>query len=457
MSKLISTNPANYEVVGEVEFSTEKEIIEKIKKANIAKKEWRDFGLEKRIKLLRKVVERFIEKKEELAQLATREMGMPISQSRFDVDDSVRYFNWYLDNVSKYLSPEVVFEDDATKHTVFYEPLGVAAVITPWNFPLSNFVWGAGQCLIAGNVVVYKTSEECPMFGRLLEETITSCLPEGVFSEVYGDGKTGDFLVHQNVDLISFTGSTKVGKYLYQVAGEKFIKAVMELGGSAPGIVFEDVDLEKVVGIIYQNRFTNCGQMCDALKRLIVHESKFEEVVKELKTHLESIKVGDPQDELTDIGPLVAKRQLELLEDQVKDAIEKGAKVVIGGKAVGGGGRGAYYEPTILTNVTKDMRVWQEEVFGPVLPIVSFDTDEKAIRMANDTKYGLGAQLYTNNKEKALEIASQIESGMVSINTASYLNPCSPFGGYKDSGIGREHGKFGFAELTQVKVVAIEK
>lgn len=458
MNKLVSTNPAkNYQVLGEVNFSSEEEVVILIKKANSAKNEWRKIGLEGRISLLRKVVDKLTKKKQELAQLATKEMGMPITQSEADVNDAINYFTWYLDNAPKYLYPEIVFEDNKTTHTVFYEPLGVAAVITPWNFPLSNFVWGAAQNLVVGNVVVYKTSEECPLFGKLLEETINSAgLPEGIFSEVYGDGKLGDFLVHQDINLISFTGSTKVGKHLYQVAGEKFIKAVVELGGSAPGVIFPDADLDSVIEVIYGNRFTNCGQMCDALKRLIVHESIFEEVVQRMKKHLETVKVGNPEDKSTDIGPLVAKRQLELLEEQVKDALSKGAKIISGGKRLSNLD-GAFYEPTILTNVTTDMRVWQEEVFGPVLPVVAFKTDEEAVKMANDTKYGLGSYIYTKDKKKALEIASQIDAGMVSVNTASYIQPCSPFGGYKESGIGREHGKFGFAELTQVKVVAFEK
>lgn len=456
MPKLFSISPSNYKLLGNVDISSEKEIVEKVEKANTAKKSWKELGIEGRIKSLRKVIDKFVKKKEELAQLATKEMGMPITQSRIDIDEAIRYFRWYLDNASKYISPEVIYEDDKTVHKVFYEPFGLAAVITPWNFPLSNFVWGAGQNLVVGNTVVYKTSEECPLFGKLLEEIINSSgLPEGVFSEIYGNGKIGDFLVHQDINLISFTGSTKVGKYLYKVASDKFIKAVMELGGSAPGIVFNDADLNSIIEVIYSNRFTNCGQMCDALKRLIVQENVFDEVVEGLKKKLDSIKVRDPEDEETDIGPLVSKKQLEFLEEQVKDAVDKGAKVVTGGERLEL--NGAFYKPTILINVTTDMRVWQEEVFGPVLPIVKFTKDDEAVKMANDTKYGLGSYVYTKDKNKAFKIASQIDAGMVSVNNSSYLQPCSPFGGYKDSGIGREHGKFGFSELTQVKIVALEK
>lgn len=456
--KLTSTNPGkNYEIIGEVEISSEEEIKEKVEKAKIMQTQWKEIGLEERVKNLRRVTEEILKRKEDLAQLAIKEIGMPISQTRFDIEDAVRYFNWYLDNAEKYLFPEIVYEDSGIINKVYYEPIGVVAVISPWNYPLSNFVWGAGQNLIVGNTVVFKHSEECPLFGKLLEEIIQSCnLEEGVFSEVYGDGKIGELLVHQDIDLISFTGSSRAGKQLYKIAAEKFIKIVLEMGGSAPGIIFEDADIDKVLETIYSVRFSNCGQMCDALKRLIVHESKYDEVLQKLQTLLSSKKVGDPLEESTDIGPLVAQRQLELLEEQVKDAVDKGAEIITGGKRPEGL-EGAYYQPTILTKITKDMNVWQEEVFGPVLPIVSFKTDEEAVELANDTKYGLGAYVYTSDKEKALRIASQINTGNVSINNSSYIQPCSPFGGNKESGLGREHGKFGFAELTNPKVISMEK
>lgn len=456
-TKMVSINPSNNEILGKVESSSEGEVKSKVKKANETKLVWKELGVEERVELLKKVVSAVLARKDELAVLASKEMGMPISQSRADLQDGVNFFNWYFDNASKFLSPEVVYEDDKLTQTVFYEPIGTAAVITPWNFPMSNFVWGTGQNLVIGNTVVYKTSEECPLFGKLLEEIINSTgLPDGVFSEIYGDGVVGDLLVHQDINLICFTGSTKVGKQLYKIGGEKFIKVVCELGGSAPGIVFPDADLDSVIDVIYGNRFTNCGQMCDALKRLLVHQDIFDEVINRLKSKVKSVRIGNAGEETTDVGPLVSKKQLELLEEQVKDATGKGAKVITGGKKPAGL-NGAYYEPTILTDITKEMRVWQEEVFGPVLPVGVFDSDEEAIRMANDTKYGLGSYIYTQDKKKATSVASRIDAGMVSINTASYINACSPFGGYKDSGIGREHGKFGFAELAQVKVVAQEK
>ena len=454
MNKLKSINPSNKELLGEIEVSSEAEIKRKVANAQKAKEAWKSLGLEKRVKILREISQNLVSRKEEIAVLVSKEMGMPINDSRYDVDDSVRYFNWYLDNAEEYLSPEVVYDSESVKHTVYYEPLGVDASIAPWNFPLSNFVWLVGQNLIAGNCVVFKHSEEVPLFGKLIEEIINSCgLPEGVFSEVYGDGKVGDFLARQNINLICFTGSTRAGKYLYKVGAEKFIKVLLELGGSAPGVIFEDTSIDKVLNSIYSSRFGNCGQMCDALKRLIIHESKMNEVLEKLKAKLESLKIGNALDESTELGPLVAERQIKLLEEQVGDALSKGAMLVTGGTRHKGL-EGFFYLPTILINIKRNMRVWKEEIFGPVLPVVSFKKEEKAVELANDTSYGLGGYLYTEDKEKAKRVASKLQTGMVSINGLSYLQPCSPFGGYKDSGIGREHGRFGFHDVTQVKVVA---
>jgi len=281
-------------------------------------------------------------------------------------------------------------------------------------------------------------------------------IPTGVLNFIYGDGKVGDMLAHANIDLLCFTGSTKIGKYLYTLAAEKFIPVVLEMGGSAPGIVFADADIEKVIDTLYTNRFMGGGQMCDGLKRLIVHQSRFEEVVQLLKSKIESKKIGAAIDSTTEVGPLVAERQVKALEIQVEDARSKGATIITGGKRPTGFD-GAFYEQTLITGITSDMKVWTEETFGPVLPVISFEAEEEAITLANDTSYGLGAYIFTKDKSLMERVASKIQSGMVGHNNLSYIKPCDPFGGYKQSGIGREHGKYGFEDLTQVKVVAREK
>ena len=238
--------------------------------------------------------------------------------------------------------------------------------------------------------------------------------------------------------------------------GDLAIKVILEMGGSSPAIAFEDVDMSSVVPEIYSKRFFNCGQSCDAIKRLIVHESIYNVVIAELEKEIKKKTVGDTDSEQTDIGSLVAKRQLNLLQEQVKDATQKGAKIIIGGKTLENF-QGAFYEPTILTNIDRNMRVWKEEVFGPVLPIIKFKTEEEAIELANDTSYGLGSRIFSKDLERAKRVASKIDAGTVEINNASRWLHCNPFGGYKESGIGREHGTIGFRELCQIKVLSMPK
>jgi acyl-CoA reductase-like NAD-dependent aldehyde dehydrogenase len=456
MDKIVSTNPArNYEVIGEVEASSEEEIKEKVAKAKQAQTKWKALPLSKRIEYLKPIREELEKRKDEISQLITKETGKLPKGTLGEVEEGLKYFDDFVNNVESYIKPEVAYQEGDNTHNIVFDPLGVAAIITPWNFPFGSFVWTIVPNLLVGNTVVYKTSEECILFGKLIDEIMNNHnLPENVFNEIYGAGKVGASLVDQDINLICFTGSTKVGQELYKKAGEKFIKVVLEMGGSNPGIVFEDAEINtNLCSELSGKRFANCGQYCDALKRLLVHESRFEEVVSQMKETIEKIVVGDPQDEKTTMSSLVAERQLTSLKVQVQDAIEKGAKVITGGKSPKNL-QGAYYEPTLLTNITKDMKVWKEEVFGPVLPIISFKTEEEAIEMANDTIYGLGAGINTSDPEKAERVASKLNAGTVGINSANLWSSQTPFGGYKKSGMGRELGIHGFRELCQIKVIA---
>lgn len=458
MIKLVSTNPAdNYSVIGEVSVSSDKEISEKVKKAQLAKIAWKELGVKKRIELLSPICDEFAKRQEEMAQLITREIGKPILQARSEAKGYVEEFKWFMNNIESALKDETTFENETSVHKIIYEPFGVAAVITPWNYPFGMAIWGIVPNLLVGNTVVFKISEECPLAGKLIEEVFLSHnLPEGVFSEVYGSGDTGKQLSEADINLIWFTGSSGVGKSLYKTAADKFIKAVLEMGGSNPCVVFEDVDIKRAAEIIYSGRFQNCGQVCDAIKRLIVHESIADKLSSELKKLLESKQVGDSANEKTDIASLAAKRQLDLLKEQVDDALSKGAKI-IAQLVLPDNLKGAFYPPTILGNITKDMRVWKEEVFGPVLPIVTFKTEQEAINFANDTHYGLGARVISDDENRALRVASKIEAGTVEINEGDRWLTCNPFGGYKNSGMGREHGMLGFRELCQVKVISSSK
>ncbi len=457
MSQLSSVNPSNYELLGEVTVPKKEEVENKVKNAKIAQKSWENIGLHNRITLLRKAFEEFESKKEEFCLLESREMGMPIVEARMDFDASIDYTNWYFENAEKYLSPETTFENENEIHQVFYEPIGVVAVILPWNFPFANFVWGTIQNLIAGNTVVMKHSEECILCGKFIEEVMLKHLPNGVFNEIYGDSEIGKCLVDQSINMISFTGSTKTGKFLYEFAGKKFIKSVMELGGSAPGIIFEDADLENAIENVCFLRLLNQGQCCDGLKRLIVHESIFDEVVQKVSYIFAAKKIGNAERGDTEIGPLVSKKQLDLLISQIEEAKSQGAKAIVGGSPLETKLGGFFFEPTVFIDVKNDMRVWKEEVFGPVLPIVKFQTEEEAIELANHTDFGLGAYVFTKDSQRADRVSQAIQSGMVSINGTNYIMPFNPFGGYKNSGFGREHGKYGFSEVTQVKIVARKK
>lgn len=455
--KLISINPSNNQVLGEVEVSTTEVIHQKVIAARLAQRGWRDLGISGRNIILRRFYDLLEKNKQVLAELQSVEMGMPISESVGDIEGSLDYLRWYSDHAVECLAPFVTFENDQEIHTVYREPRGLVASIIPWNFPLANFVWQCGQSLVAGNVVILKHSEEVPLFEQKLESIAQEAqFPIGVLSFVYGDGSVGDILAHESIDMLCFTGSTKIGKYLYTVAADKFIPVVLEMGGSAPGIIFGDANLGSVIDTIYADRFMGGGQMCDGLKRLIVHKSRFDEVVKLLKDKILSKKIGHATDPKTEVGPLVAERQVKSLETQVEDAKAKGASIITGGKRPSGLD-GAFYEPTLITNITRDMKVWTEETFGPVLPVISFEAEEEAIELANDTTYGLGSYIFTEDKNIFDRVSNRIESGMVSHNNLSYIKPFNPFGGYKQSGIGREHGKYGFEDLTQVKVVVREK
>src|SRR3989344_3807773 len=322
MATLISTNPAdNCKKVGEVNISSQSEINEKVSKANKVKVLWKELGVKERVKLLEPIRDEFRERKDEIAKLISIETGKVITESTSEVIRYTDELSWFIENGPKALVDEVTLNDEKSLHKVVYEPYGVAASIAPWNFPFGMSVWGIFPNLIAGNVVVFKTSEECPLAGKLIEKIILSHnLPPGVFSEIYGAGDVGKKLTESNINLIWFTGSTKTGKSLYKIAAEKFIKAVLEMGGSNPCVVFDDVDIDKAAPIIFGGRFRHCGQVCSALKRLIVHEGVEGKLTAVLSNIVEKQKIGDPLSVSTDLGSLVAKRQLVLIKEQLQDA-----------------------------------------------------------------------------------------------------------------------------------------
>jgi len=451
--KIISTNPSNNEVLGEIEESTKEEVIEKINLARSVQSKWANLEIDKRIELLKEIYDKFEENSDKIANLISLEMGKPIVQSENEIKSTFKNIKWNLENAKSYVKPEITFESDKEIQKVFYEPKGIVVSISPFNYPFSLCCAIAFHNLIVGNVVISKPDPNLPLLYKFLEEILNSLeLPNGVWQFVFGGKEIGSFLVEQDIDMICFTGNTKTGEYLYKVAAGKMIPILMELGGSAPGIVCEDADIDGVIQGIFKKKFSNSGQLCHALKRLIVHESVFDEVVNKLKDIAESQVVGDPLDRNTTIGPLVNEKQVNTLLEQFGDAVSKGANVVCGGKQ-----KENYFGPTILTNITKDMKVWREEVFGPVLPVVRFETIEEAIELANDTIYGLGGYVFTGNKETFEKISKELKTGMVACNNLAYSAPYNPFGGVKKSGLGRTRGKWGLRGLCNIKVITFEK
>jgi len=455
---LISTNPSdNYDVLGEVSISTSQEIQDKVAAARAAQPNWQNIGLDKRIEHLQKLADVFKANREELIRLPMIETGVPKGLATGLADGAEESFAWNIANASKALATETLYEDDDQINEIIYEPYGVMGCIVAWNFLYPNFIQSATQPLLAGNTVVMKYSEEAPLFSKYIEGLIEQAnLPEGVVNFVHGDGQVGAELADADIDLIHFTGSYATGQKLYEKAAEKFIPIVNELGGSSPGIVFEDSNIDEIVEDVFWNRFLNTAQFCDGLKRLIVHESLFDEMVEKLSSYTQSKIVGNPFDEKTELGPLVAERQVVKLEGQLKDALDKGAKLICGGKRPDNL-KGAYFELTLLTNINPDMQVWHDEVFGPVLPIVSFKTYEEALELANDTIYGLSANVYTNDTKLAQQAIHDLQAGMVTVFGASAYRPQNPFGGYKKSGMGRTGGIQGFHDSVQIKTVGRKK
>lgn len=458
MKTIISTNPGeNYEEIGTVKASTLQEITAMVAAANSAKSQWGSLTVRERVEYVKKLHDAFLEHEHEMGQQISIEVGTPITECKDEVSWDRGYVNWFIDYAHESLKDEILFEDTTQIHKIKYEPVGSVAVITPWNLPYDMFVWGVIPNLLAGNTVIYKTAEECVLTGKLFEDIArTAALPHGVLSFVHGDVEEGKALVQEPVDMIWFTGSSAVGKELYAIAGKKFIRSVMEMGGSNPALIFEDADLDALLDTVLFKRFSFCGQTCDAVKRIIIHESLHDKFVEKFTKKITALVVGDPQDSKTQLGPLVSKKQLELLMTQIEDAKKLGARILCGGKQPEGLD-GAYYLPTIITDVNPQMRIWHEEVFGPVLPIISFTTEEEAIVLANDTEYGLGAQLFTKDPNRIERVSKALQSGNVDVNGCGHFKPFVPFGGYKSSGMGREHGIAGFRELCQLKTVSIKK
>jgi acyl-CoA reductase-like NAD-dependent aldehyde dehydrogenase len=448
--KVKTINPATEEVLNEYDIMTKEQINDKVKKARNAFQDWKK-DASKRIDHLHDFANQLRKDKEKLARIATNEMGKAIKEARSEVEKCAWAMEYYADN-GQILSTDEVVNTDARKTVIRFQPIGVIGSIMPWNFPYWQALRFAAPSLMIGNTIVLKPASATMQCGIEIEKTFKSAgLPDGVFQTLVGDSSVAESLIDSDTNAVTFTGSVPVGAKVAQRATSQIKKTVLELGGSDPFIVCEDADIEKASNGAIKGRFINCGQSCIASKRFIVVKNVANEFIEKFVHKAEKLKVGDPLADDTDIGPLVNTSGLNKIDSQVKEAVKEGAELLKGGEQIGK--KGYFYKPTVLKNVNPKMKIAQEEVFGPVAPIIVAGDEVEAIEIANDSEYGLGASIWTQDLDKAERLSSIVESGIVSVNNVVASDPRVPFGGVKKSGFGRELSRYGMLEFVNIKSV----
>lgn len=463
LDKLVSINPGTLEVIGELEVTSENKIKEIVMNSKKAFKEWSQLTIKERCKYIKKVSQYIMTNLNNIAELISKENGKPFVESvTADIMPTLELIDYVVKNVEEIISSENInlgkWNLLNKKSYIQYEPIGVIGIISPWNFPFSIPMGQIVMALACGNTVILKHSEHTPFIGLEIENIFKSVdLPKGVFSVVTGPGKTGAQLVSSGLNKIVFTGSVNTGKKVMESASKTLTPVVLELGGKDPMIILKDVNIDYASSGAIWGAFTNSGQVCASIERVYVHEDIADEFIYEVIKKTNMLRQGIGLDKNVDIGAMISLQQLEIVENHVNDAKEKGAKILTGGE------RnldlpGYFYKPTVLTNVDHSFKIVKDETFGPVMPIMTFKDEKDAIQKANDSIYGLSASIWTKDIEKAKFIASQIEAGSININDclSTYALCQTPWGGYKDSGIGRTHGKFGFMEFVQPKHVHID-
>ncbi len=449
-------NPATGKVIAKVADGSEKDAQDAIEAAGRAQKSWAATPPRERGEILRRAFELLMEKQDEIGAVMTAEMGKSLTEAKGEVAYGAEFFRWFSEEAVRIGGDYMKSTDGKNRLMISKEPVGPCILVTPWNFPLAMGTRKIGPALAAGCTVVLKPAQLTPLTSFMLTEVLVEAgVPAGVVNVVTSSSArrvVTPWMESGIARKISFTGSTEVGKNLLKQAADNVLKTSMELGGNAPFIVCEDADLDKAVEGAMQAKMRNIGEACTAANRLIVHSSVADEFAKRMAERMEALKVGNGLEDGVDIGPLVEEKALDKVAELVDEAVSAGAHVVTGGKRVEGDG--FFYEPTVLTNIPADVAINREEIFGPVAPIYTFDSEDEAIEMANATEFGLSSYLYTENLEKALRLSEQIEAGMVGLNTGLVSNPAAPFGGVKESGLGREGSQFGIDEYLEIKYVA---
>ena len=455
-------NPSNGEVYSQIPNSSSEDVANAYKSAAEAFPKWSNSTLEERSRILIKISELLESNLERFAMAESKDNGKPLSLAReIDIPRAASNFRFFGNAITQFASESHESLGLNAVNFTLRQPIGVVGCISPWNLPLYLFTWKIAPAIAAGNCVVAKPSEVTPMTAYLLGEICTEAgLPKGVLNIVHGLGTTtGQAIVeHPNIKAISFTGGTETGAHIARVAAPMFKKLSLELGGKNPNIIFADCDYENMLATTVRSSFANQGQICLCGSRIFVEEAIFEKFKKDFVQKVKQLKVGHPSDKNTNIGALVSKSHLEKVENYVKIAEDEGGKILCGGLEVTieSFENGYYMQPTIIEIETNQCRINQEEVFGPVVTIMSFKTDEEALQLANDVKYGLSATLRTNNLNRTMQFSKQLQTGIVWVNTWMLRDLRTPFGGAKESGVGREGGFEALRFFTEPKNVCIK-
>ena len=445
-------NPATEERIGSVPVASNDDVDAAVEAAQGAFEYWSGTSVEERADFLNRLSAAIKDRSEELAKLITSEVGTPIDYSRMAMVGTPRVVTR---SYAKILD-DFIWEEEVRNSLVVKEPIGVVAMITPWNFPLHQIIGKVAPAIAAGCTMVLKPSKEAPLnafvFADILDEI---GLPDGVFNLVSGHGRDiGETMSsHPGVDMVSFTGSTNAGVRVSELAAPSVKRVTLELGGKSANIILDDADIPRAAASSIYACFGNSGQECSALTRLIVPEEHRDEVVEVISSKMERYSVGDPMDESSRCGPLVSKRQQESVSSFISSGIEEGATLVAGGEGMPDGLESGYYvRPTVFADVTPEMTVFQEEIFGPVLSITTYSSEQEAVELANLSEYGLSGGVWSSDEDRAMRIARMMRTGQVSINGGAF-NVTAPFGGYKRSGLGRELGVHGLEEFLEIKSI----
>lgn len=454
--KFESLNPATGDVIGKACLAGNEEVTEAVKEAKLAQESWKKTDISERAKILAKTGDELLKRSQEISNLITMEMGRPLFESNIEVRKTSEMVKYFANEGKTFLEGDEIPINPHNFSFTRFEPVGVVGIIKPWNYPLLLPFWAIAPALIAGNTVVFKPSDLTPFVGIEIGKICQDAgVPDGVINIVTGDGFTGKSLVSSDIDMISFTGSSDTGKNIMKNSSDKLHRISLELGGSDAFIVFKDADIEEAINGAVWGRFMNCGQVCISPKRIFVEYDIADSFIEGFVNKTRNLVIGNGFDPGTDIGPMVSKEQRERLERQVEDAVRKGATIECGGKIPLLLKEGFYYEPTVLTGITPEMSVMNEEVFGPVAVISIFENMGEAIGLANGTIYGLGASVWTKNMDTAMHMSSQLECGMVWVNEICTLHPQCPWGGIKHSGMGKDLSRYGIREFVSIKHVNI--